>query len=98
MSNLDAEISNHNHKTLEKYKNEGKLEKGNKLCNCRKKSNCPLGEQCLIKNVVYKATVSNKDKTMTYIGSTAREFKKRYYQNVCSFRHKKAKDSQKLSF
>ena len=37
MSNLDAEISKHNHKTLEEYKNKDKLEKRNKLSNCRKK-------------------------------------------------------------
>ena len=34
---------------------------------------------------------------MTYKGSTGREFKKRYYQHVYSFRHKKAEDSTKLS-
>ena len=68
--NLDAEISKHNHKMLEKYKTKDKLEKGNKLCNCRNKINCPLGGKCLIKSVVYKVTVSKKDKIMSYISST----------------------------
>ena len=95
--NLDAEISKHNHKILEEYNNKDKSEKKNKMCNCRKKSNCPLGGQCLIKSVIYKATVLNENKTMTYIGSTGREFKQRFYQHVYSFKHKKAKDSTKLS-
>ena len=87
MPNLDAEISKHNHKTLK----ENKIEKDNNLCNFRNKQSWPIGGKCFTKNVVYKATMSNKNKSMLYIGSTDREFKKRYYQHMYSFRHKKVK-------
>ena len=50
MPNLDSEISKHNHKALEENKN--KPEKGNKLCNCRNKTNYPKGGKCLTKSVV----------------------------------------------
>ena len=51
-------FQNTTNKTLEE--NKDKLEKGNKLCNCRNKTNCPLGGKCLIKSVVYKATVKQR--------------------------------------
>ena len=61
---LDAEISKHNHKTLDE------------LWNSRKKINCPKGGKCFTKSVVHKATVTQKDKRMSYIGSTGRTFMK----------------------
>ena len=88
MPNLDAEISKHNRKTLEENKDE--FEKGNKLCNCRNKTNGTIGGNCLTKSVVYKATVTNKDKIISYLGSTGRELKKSYYQHMHSFRDKKS--------
>ena len=76
MPNLDAVISKQNHKTLEENKKE--LKKENKLCNCRNKTNCPIGGKFPTKSVVYKATMTNKDKNMSYTGSKGRGKKKRY--------------------
>ena len=49
-----------------------------KNCNCRVKSNCPLQENCLARNIVYQATVQSEGNTETYVGLTATTFKSRY--------------------
>ena len=45
-----------------------------KLCNCRIKVNCPLGNKCLSDNIVYEARVSVGNKKFSYIGSTGTVF------------------------
>ena len=95
MPNLKKEISKHNQKTL---LNSDVIDDNNrKLCNCRIKSNCPVNGKCLTKGVIYKATVSYKNKNHIYIGSTGREFKSRYYEHVQSFRNEIKKENTKLS-
>ena len=60
MSNLEKEISNHNHKTLQ---NSNKIiYEDIKSCNCRSKINCPVNGECLTKGVIYQATVVHKNK------------------------------------
>ncbi|KAJ8038228.1 hypothetical protein HOLleu_15581 [Holothuria leucospilota] len=39
-------------------------------CNCTQKSNCPVNGDCMKKSVVYRADVTSKGSTMTYIGMT----------------------------
>ena len=56
MKNLEAVIKSHNSKILRKVV----LEKSEKKCNCRNKEKCPLNRECLVKCVVYKATVKTK--------------------------------------
>lgn len=52
------------------------------LCNCLVKSECPLQNKCLTKNIIYKAKVTtNNNNTKIYIGSTMNTFKKRLYQH-----------------
>ena len=68
-------------------------------CNCRKNSICPLDGNCLIKNVIYKATVSTatEKSDKVYIGSTRRSFKARYNEHKASFNSASNEPSSKLS-
>ena len=66
--------------------------------NCRKKDECPLNEQCLVQDIVYKCIAStsmNPDKT--YLGTAERDFKKRYNNHTKSFRHKRYSKETTLS-
>ena len=45
---------------------------------------CPVGNDCLKTNVVYKATVQHKNKISNYIGMTENSFKTRYTQHKSS--------------
>ena len=48
------------------------------MCSCTKDNPCPLEGQCLKKNVIYQATVTQEDQTKnSYTGLCSTEFKKR---------------------
>ena len=49
------------------------------------------------KGVIYKPTVSYKNKEKIYIGSTGRQLKSRYYEHTQSFRSEVKKESKRLS-
>ena len=51
----------------------------NRTCSCRTPADCPLDGNCLAKNIVYQATVTdtNTGNTETYVGSTSTDFKTR---------------------
>ena len=68
-------------------------------CNCPKtKPNCPLDGHCLIKNIVYKATVtSDASPSKQYIGLTSRTFKERLGSHTQSFKNKDLSHSTELS-
>ena len=68
-------------------------------CNCPKtKPNCPLDGHCLIKNIVYKATVtSDASSPKQYIGLTSRTFKERLGSHTQSFKNKDLSHSTELS-
>ena len=68
-------------------------------CNCRVKNHCPLGGQCMASSIVYKATVSTSNTSITkhYIGMTASTFKERYRNHVKSFQNKKYSNETELS-
>ena len=60
-------------------------------CNCRKKDQCPLDNNCLITSVIYKANLTTDtddtgDTGKNYIGLTEGTFKQRYTQHKLSFR------------
>ena len=55
MPNVKSIISTHN-KNLIKPNTE---DPNKNLCNCRKKAECPLDNQCLAKGIVYQATVTS---------------------------------------
>ena len=68
-------------------------------CNCPKtKPNCPLDGHCLIKNIVYKATVtSDAFPPKQYIVLTSRTFKERLGSHTQSFKNKDLSHSTELS-
>ena len=89
--NIQRIISGKNAKILKINKTPGKL------CNCRKDSPCPLDGKCQEKNIIYKATVTQTNRTpKTYIGNTSTEFKKRLAVHKHSFKNSE-KDQTSLS-
>ena len=50
-----------------------------------KKEECPLGNKCLTRSVIYQATVETDEERQTYIGMTDTEFKTRYRNHKQSF-------------
>ena len=68
-------------------------------CNCRKKNDCPLKNNCLTSSVVYKANVTTENGTTgkNYIGLTEGTFKQRYTQHKLSFRNRNYSNSTELS-
>ena len=60
-------------------------------CNCRKRDQFPLDNNCLIISVIYKTKVTtDKDNTgKNYIGLKEGTFKQRYIQHKLSFRNRK---------
>ena len=93
MPNMDSIVKAHNTKILRKE--EENIEE--KSCNCRDRSSCPVENQCLKTNVVYKATVQYDNKTSHYIGMTENSFKTRYTQHKSSLKHSKNRSQTELS-
>lgn len=59
---MERLLDNHNNKLLEKDVQK------KKKCNYRIKEECTLDGNCLIKDIVYKAKITNKDEIKFYIG------------------------------
>ena len=58
------------------------------MVQCKKDSPCPLDGKCNEKNIIYKATVTQANRTpKTYIGNTSTEFKKRLAVHLHSFKY-----------
>ena len=94
MPDIKSSITSHNAKLL----NHSETALGIKKCNCRNKGNCPLDGNCLTKEVVYKATITNTSKPTThYIGMTERPFKVREREHEYSFKDVKKKMASKLA-
>jgi predicted GIY-YIG superfamily endonuclease len=68
-------------------------------CNCRNKSECPLGNKCQTEGVIYKATVVNEadNERKFYIGLTENSFKDRFSNHKKSFVHRKYEKETELS-
>ena len=96
MPNMGQIIAGKNKKLLTKKKDN------EKLCSCPKTKVCPLENKCLSKGLVYKATVTLKNKhtkkeeTKTYIGQTSTDFKARLSTHKHSFKYPD-KDQTSLS-
>ena len=75
--NMKAHISSHNMKILNR-----KEDSQPDSCNCRANGPpCPLGGECQVKSIVYKATVTTKEDSpiiKTYHGMTGGDFKSRF--------------------
>ena len=67
MSNAKSTIDAHN-KHLLKQINSGESISGASLCNCRKKEDCPLENQCLTRGIVYQANVTIEQGSEFYVG------------------------------
>lgn len=94
MPNIKNIINRHNKKILKK-----KTKDETKTCNCTK-FECPMKNNktsCREEGVVYEATVQDEKETKYYIGITANEFKKRYYQHRSDFKNKECIDNTALS-
>ena len=86
--NISAKISTHNKSTMLKTKEKNETEQ-DRLCNCRKKEECPMNNECLKTNIVYRAKVTTEEITKEYIGCTATTFKDRYTTHKQGFTHEK---------
>jgi hypothetical protein len=93
--NIRSVIDNHNSKIIASQRIAPTS--GERHCNCRARNTCPLNGNCLAKCIVYQATVDTADKSESYIGSTALEFKSRYNNHTASFRHSSKRNSTELS-
>ena len=95
-SNFKSKIIAHNNKILNKDNTNDKNNTNDKLCNCRKEP-CPLNNQCLISNIIYKATITTDKTTKQYLGSTGNTFKQRYRNHKSSFNNINKRHATELS-
>ena len=92
MTNIAAILSSFSKQVLKpKIENYG--------CNYRDRDRCPMENQCLTPQIVYRADVSrNKDnETKLYYGQRYTSFKERYGNHKRSFRHERYKNDTELS-
>ena len=83
MSNISSIISGHNKNLL----NPNVTQYG---CSCRVREDCPLQNQCLTSNIIYRADVhceANKDHRF-YFGVAQTPFKERFRNHDRDFNHK----------
>ena len=95
MENIASIINKHNKKII----NNSPTSTSQNGCNCRKKEQCPLDNNCLSTSVIYNAQVTTDEDTTgkNYIGLTEGTFKQRYTQHKLSFRNRKYTNSTELS-
>ena len=94
MPNVKCNIQSHNARLLREPAIANNLQK---TCNCRQKDACPLAGKCLVKNIIYQATVKTSEGEKEYIGSTGCTFKQRYGGHKYSFAHREQHLSTELS-
>ena len=94
--NIKQIIDGHN-KTILRQNTPSEEKITPKPRNCRKANNCPLKGKCLVKDVVYQATITTVEGTETYVGLTATEFKRRWRNHQMSFRHDSKRNDTELS-
>ena len=69
-----------------------------KGCNCQGGvPSCPLGGNCLDREMVYQAVAKTNSGSRHYYGQTARTFKERHYGHVSDLRHRSQFKSTTLS-
>ena len=93
--NLGQKIAAHNAKIL-KAKTVQEVEP--RMCNCRNKNLCPVGNKCLTKCCVYQAVVTRVDGVVdSYVGLTENTFKDRWTKHKSSFKTRNPKNASGLS-
>ena len=100
--NLGKIIKNHNSHiiNLGKKENNTNIDRNERNCNCRIPGKCMLQNECLTKNIVYKATIStveNPKEEKIYFGITKSEFKIRLANHKTSFKYEHRKNDTALS-
>jgi len=92
MPNIATIISGHN-KQLLNPKQE------THSCNCRRKTEFPLSNECLTPSVTYQAEITNdkNNDKKTYIGVSETPFKERFRNHMKDMKHRKYSKSTELS-
>ena len=96
MPNMKSLINMHNKKIMSTNENADI----NPKCNCARKEQCPLQQNCLINNVVYEATVTSNIQNYEekkYIGLCESTFKKRFTSHKSNFNLERYRNSTALS-
>ena len=95
-ANVQQAIHRHNLKSARNTTEQTTL---NKACNCRRKQECPMENNCMAESIIYQATVIASDNraNQTYIGLTKNAFKTRYYGHLQSFKHADKRAATALS-
>ena len=96
MPNVGSIIQGDNKKKLQECIMENE-NSSSKLCNCRKKDQCPLRGKCLEKNVIYQAEVKCDKQTETYVGLASTDFKARFRNHINSFNDIRKRHNTELS-
>ena len=92
LDNVGKIINAHNKAKLQVTENSAM----NK-CNCKQTIECPLSANCLIDNIVYKATVDTAQGSFkSYIGFCEMHFKKRFNNYKSSFIHENKKTDYRI--
>ena len=93
MPNVKSLIAGSNKRLRRKNNNHVEERK----CNCPRNAECPLGGECLTKDIVYQATVTCQEKEETYVGVTATTFKSRLANHKSTFKAENKRNSTELS-
>ena len=93
MPNFGRAMTGHNKKLLNNEQED------QRKCSCRDPNDCPVNNECLVKDVIYQARVKQLDsgKVETYIGLTSRTFKERWSCHKTSFNLKSHATETSLS-
>ena len=86
MKNVNTILQSNNKRILQDKK------ANQNQCNCRKKEECPLNNNCQVREVIYKAEVTASiHKNMIYYGLAGNTFKERYggHKNTLKYENKR---------
>ena len=96
LPNMGSQVAKHNAKIMKTIETP-EVAAAPKKCNCNKKDECPLENDCTqAVNVIYHATVKTENSEETYVGSTT-NFKKRLYNYNSDFSKPSRRNNTTLS-
>ena len=96
MPNMDSIINSHNKNILK----PSSPAENDRTCNCVRREDCPLNQNCLQSKIIYQATIKSELVNYgekKYIGLCETTFKKRYASHKTSFTNKKYQHNTTLS-